>query len=164
MSCGCSGTTTPQPCCNNCADTNPCESGCLDIIDAGCIEYTTSEDGPLITSETKLDDVIKTLEQAIQNAQTSGDKFVRISSVDPTSGYLFDKVTTCDKITTTIVTSGGQQKLRLCIDTDAWISAHDENAIFFDTDGLNINYTTLIDTIINTPELMTALCAAIAGC
>lgn len=164
MSCGCRN-STPQPCCSDCPDTNPCESGCLDTIDAGCIEYTTDSTGCLgIADGTKLDDVIRTLEAQICAATTSGDKLVRISSVDPTSGYLFDKVTTCGFLTTSIVTSAGQQKLKFCIDEDALVSGGDGNPIFLDTDGLNINYTILVNTIINDPTLMSALCTAIASC
>jgi len=164
MSCGCQS-TTPQPCCSDCPDTNPCENGCLDIADASCIEYTSgSIDCLSITDGMKLDKVIQAIDNDICALQQSGDKYVRISSVDPVSGYLSDKITTCAGLTTTIITSGGQQKLKICVDLPPLVSDDEENAIFVDLDGLNVDYTILVNTIINTPELLSALCTAIASC
>jgi hypothetical protein len=163
--CGCSGNTTPQPCCNDCPETNPCEQGCLDVIDAGCIEYTGGTPECLeFSNNAKLDTIIQAIDDGMCALQQGADKFVRISSVDPISGYLNDKITTCDFLTKTIVTSGGQQKLQLCLDSEAIVSLSETNAIFMDTDGLNVNYTILVNTIINTPELLSALCDAISSC
>lgn len=164
MGCNCHN-STPQPCCQDCPETNPCEEGCLDIIDATCIEYTSDLPSCIsIADGSKLDYIIRAIDTEICTLKQSGDKFVRISAVDPVSGYLNDKITTCDKLTKSIITSGGQQKLRICIDDDALVSEDEENAIFMDTDGLNVNYTTLVNTIINTPELLSALCTAISSC
>lgn len=162
--CGCKDEAT-VPCCNDCPETDPCENGCLDIIDASCIEYTSDLPSCIdIANGSKLDFVIQAIDNEICSLQQAGDKLVRISSVDTNSGYLYDKITTCSYITTQIVTVSGQQKLKFCLDLDELISPNDENPIFMDLDGLNINYTTLIETIVNTPALLQALCDAINDC
>lgn len=163
--CGCNQNVTPQPCCQECPETNPCENGCLDIIDATCIEYTSELPSCIdIANGSKLDFVIRAIDNEICSLQQAGDKFVRISAVDTASGYLYDKITTCSYLTSTIVTVSGQQKLQLCLNVDNLISEGENNPIFMDLDGLNIDYEIIVETIVNTPELLQALCDAISGC
>jgi hypothetical protein len=161
--CGCPESVTPQPCCVDCPEPNPCDMGCLDIIDATCIEYTSELPSCIdIANGSKLDFVIRAIDDEICALQNSGDKLVRISGVDTASGYLSDKITTCDYLTQEVVVVSGQQKLKLCINTTALVSQDEENPIFLDLDGLNINYTTLVTTIVNNPTLLAMICDACA--
>lgn len=188
MACGCNDNISLQPCCDDCAP-NPCESGCLDYIDATCIEYTSTLPTCIdIANGSKLDFIIQAIDNEICELQQKGDKHVRISAIDTNSGYLSDKIITCAKLTTSIVTSGGQQKLQICLADDAEtpltavdsssisfttsgtadhtitglvnVSADAENPIFRDSDGLNINYTTLVTAIVNDPVLLAMICDA----
>lgn len=165
MSCHNCNNSTPQPCCSDCPDTNPCENGCLDYIDATCIKYTSTLPNFLdVSNGDKLDFIIRQIDLEIGELQQGGDKFVRITSLDPSSGYLSDKIVTCDLLTKETITSGGQQKLRLCINTTNLVSLSDTNPIIFDLDGLNVNYTLLVQTIVNDPVLVQLLCNALGGC
>lgn len=165
MACSSCNNSTPPPCCQDCPETNPCTNGCLDFVDATCVEYTSElPDFLSITSGSKLDYIIRQIDQEIGALQSGGDKFVRITGMDPVSGYLSDKVQTCDYLTKEIVTSGGQQKLKLCIDTVRIVSTDDTNPIEFGLDGLIINYTTLVETIVSDPALVQLLCNALDGC
>lgn len=189
--CGCSD--TQQPCCNDCPESNPCESGCLDIIDATCIEYTSDLPSCIsITDGSKLDFVIQAIDNEICALKTTGDKYVRSSSGDTVSGYLLDKISVCSKLTKTLTESGGQQQVHICLSDTAEtdlsvadsasidfsvsgaashtltgqvkISEEEDNPLFIDADGLNVDYTVLVNAIINNPTLLSAICTAIQGC
>lgn len=57
--CGCSSNSTTQPCCQDCVSTNPCNSGCLDIVNAACVEFTGEDIEALgIETNDKLDTII----------------------------------------------------------------------------------------------------------
>lgn len=162
--CNCNNNSTPQPCCQDCADVNPCASGCLDIIPSSCVQHE-----PLLSSlglpvNTKLDVILEGIDTRFGQLENGNDKFVKVTALDTVSGYLYDKITTCSYLTKTTVLEGGQQKLKLCISVPDLLSDSEFNPIFSDLDGINFNYTTLVNTIANTPELLQVLCDAISGC
>lgn len=162
--CNCSN-SSPAPCCSDCPESNPCETGCLDIIDATCIEYTSTLPSCIsISNGSKLDYVIRAIDTEICALRDANDKMARVSAMDTTSGYLNDKITTCNILTQEVVTVSGQQKLKLCVNPDTLISPDDSNAIFMDLDGLNINYTTLVEAIVANSDLVQLLCNALDGC
>lgn len=166
MACSnCNDNSTPQPCCQDCPDTNPCQNGCLDFIDASCVEYTSALPTCIsVSNGSKLDFIIRSIDSKLCDLEQRGDKYVRITSLDPSSAYLSDKITTCDFLTKEVITSGGQQKLKLCINSEKLISVSETNPIIMDLDGLNINYTLLVETIANDPDLVQLLCNVISGC
>ena len=66
---GC-GSSTPQPCCQDCQDQNPCGQGCLDIIDAGCIEYNGDDlESVGVEATDKLDTILLAIDQALADIQ-----------------------------------------------------------------------------------------------
>lgn len=155
---------TPQPCCQDCQNGDPCNSGCLDIYLSSCIKHEAELTCLGLPVNRTLDAIIQAVDAKFCEITNNGDKFVKVSNLDTQAGYLYPKIKTCDYLTKSIVTEGGQQKLNLCVNVDNLLSDSDSNPIFEDLDGLNINYELLIDTIINTPGLLSALCAAIADC
>lgn len=155
---------TPQPCCQDCPQTDPCLTGCLDIIGSECLEHLNALNCLGLPANAKLNVIIDTIDAKFCEAASNGDKFVKVTALDPIAGYLFNKVKTCDYISKTTVNEAGQQKLNLCLDLDNMISDAENNPVFFDVDGISINYTTLVNTIVNTPALLQALCDAITDC
>lgn len=156
--------TSPQPCCQDCPDVNPCDMGCLDNTLTSCVTHDTALNCLGLPINSSLSTIIESVDAKFCELSAGGDKFVKISAIDPTSGYLFDKIKTCNYLTKTTITEGGQQKLNLCLNTSNLISSNANNPIFLDLDGITINYTLLIQTIINTPVLIQALCDAISDC
>lgn len=161
--CNCNN-STPQPCCQDCPESNPCASGCLDIVGSFCVEHDTALISLGIPTNTKLDVILEGIDTRFGQLENGADKFVKVTALDTQSGYLSDKITVGPSIAKTTVLSAGQQKLKLEVSLANIVSSNEFNPIIADLDGLNINYTTLINTIINTPELLQLLCDAISGC
>lgn len=161
--CNCSN-NSPQPCCQDCAQVNPCDMGCLDSYFTPCVTHSTALTCLGLPINSKLNNIIDSIDAKFCDLSSGSDKFVRVSAIDPSSGYLFDKIKTCNYLTKVIINEGGQQKLSICLNVDVLVSGDDINPVFMDIDGLAINYTTLVDTIVNTPALLQVLCDAISGC
>jgi hypothetical protein len=160
MSCNCNN-NTPQPCCQDC-NPGPCTEGCLDFIGSSCIEHAPAMPSIGLGANSKLDVILENIDLSL--ASNTKDKLVKTSALDPVGGYLSDKLKVCQYLTKQTVTEGGQQKVELCLNLNTVLSGNAQNPVFMDTNGINLNYEKLIETIINTPELLQALCNAINNC
>lgn len=65
--CGCTS-TTPQPCCSDCV-SNPCDTGCLDIISTACVEHPTAIASIGTVANDKLDIILAAIGEAIEGLQ-----------------------------------------------------------------------------------------------
>lgn len=160
MSCNCHN-NTPQPCCQDC-NPDPCTTGCLDFIGSSCVEHPSAMPSLGLGTNSKLDAILQNIDLSL--ASNTKDKLVKTSALDPIGGYLTDKIKVCQYLTKQTVTEGGQQKIELCLNLQNLISGNEENPVFMDVNGLNLNYALLVQTIIETPELLQALCNAINDC
>lgn len=109
----------------NCNPVNYCTDGCVDIISAECIQYkgdnlsctSIAKNDTVATALTKLDTVICGL------TNDSGDKYVRISSTDTTSGYLLSKLVAGNYVTLNKINPNINEQIRIDVDVTSIINS-----------------------------------------
>ena len=135
--CGCTQPCNCQPTCA-CAPT-PCEEGCLTDTKTDCVFL--SEDLDICTEILPKGSTVTAAFNKLGNAVCNGvtvtvqDMKVKVDPNDTTSGYLFDKITTCNNITKTVTNINGNETLQLCAKIDTVTGG---NIITTGPDGLYV--------------------------
>lgn len=118
--CGCTQPCNCQPTCA-CAPAL-CEEGCLTDTKTDCVFLSKDLDicTEILPKGSTVTVALEKLGDAVCNGVTVTvqDMKVKVDANDTTTGYLFDKITTCDNITKTITNINGNETLQLCTKID----------------------------------------------
>lgn len=134
----CSTTDTTTCCCTE----NPCydDTGCLHPTTFECISAPGTLEDINVTNDMNgkevlqaINDVIKNLE--IPTPEPGADKFVKATSADTTADYLNSKISVGQFLSKSIVTPGGNEKVKIDADLAEMISADTNNQLEIGTDN-----------------------------